>query len=174
MANPTEAMPLVREETPEDAAAIRKVTELAFHGLPHAGGDEQDIVERLRRVGDLSVSLVAELDGAVIGQITFSPAENADGSGPWFTLGPVSVIPPHQGMGIGAMLIETGMAMLKHNAALGCVLLGNPLYYQRFGFEVARDFAPEDVPAEYFSMRLFSSAVPSDRFSFHRAFSEEV
>ena len=89
-------MTSIRAETAADQHAIRSVTEAAFRGRPYAGGDEQDVIDRLRAAGVLTLSLVAEIDGEIIGHIAFSPAELSDDSQPWFALGPVSVLPEHQ------------------------------------------------------------------------------
>ena len=131
---------ILRVERPEDHAAIYALTAAAFADMPYAGGDEQDVVNRLRDAGALHLSLVAVLDDKLVGQATFSPAENADGSGPWYALGPISVDPALQGRGIGGRLINAGIAQLK--PALGCILTGNPDYYQRFGYEAAPDTPP--------------------------------
>ncbi|MEO0577369.1 MAG: N-acetyltransferase, partial [Pseudomonadota bacterium] len=82
---------IIREETATDYASIRAVTIDAFRGMPHAGGDEQDVIERLRAADALSLSLVATDNNDVVGHIAFSPAESADGAASWFALGPVSV-----------------------------------------------------------------------------------
>ena len=81
----------IRLEQAGDEAAIYKVTADAFRGRPYAGGDEQDLVHRLRELGQLTLSLVAVDKDRLVGQITFSPVTLSDGSEPWFGLGPVSV-----------------------------------------------------------------------------------
>ncbi len=165
---------VVREEKPADKDHIHRVTELAFRGRPYADGDEQEVVNRLRQVGALALSLVAVEDDALIAQITFSPAEIDDGSGPWFALGPVSVLPGRQGEGIGSLLINEGLARVEAMGALGCILTGNPDYYQRFGF----GFSPANVPAResaaHFMLKRFRGGPPEGAFSFHRAFYEDV
>lgn len=160
----------IRFETAADIAGIHKLTELAFRGRPYAGGDEQEVVDRLRDCGALTVSLVAVEEGQLVGQITFSPAEVTDTSAPWFALGPVSVIPDRQGDGIGASLIAAGTAEIVKLGALGCILTGNPAYYQRFGFEAAPDNAPSNEPAEFFMLKRLAGSKPSGRFAFHPAF----
>lgn len=164
----------IRKERVSDHDSIHLVTEQAFRDMSYAGGDEQDIVNRLRSVNALTLSLVAVLDEEVVGHIAFSPAEISNGSSPWFALGPVSVLPEYQQQGIGRALIETGLAQLREMNALGCILTGNPMYYQKFGFEVAVDNAPANEPAEFFMLKMLSSDVPDGRFSFHGAFYGEV
>lgn len=125
----------VRPERAEDAAAISALVTAAFLSAPYSGGNEAEIVERLRADGDLALALVAEnLDLAVIGHAAFSPIAVSDGSEGWYALGPVSVIPLRQKVGIGSALTEAGLARLRESGAAGCVVLGDPAYYGRFGF----------------------------------------
>lgn len=167
-------IPEIRLEIEDDVAMIRAITELAFRGRPYAGGDEQDVIDRLRAVGALTLSMVAIVDGALVGQITFSPATIDDGSLPWFALGPVSVTPSHQGKGIGASLIEHGLAKIGELGALGCILTGNPDYYRRFGFELSPENVPSNESAEFFMLKLLHGKKPDGQFAFHKAFYGEV
>ncbi|WOJ94818.1 N-acetyltransferase [Congregibacter variabilis] len=164
----------IRKEQGADHVIIRSITELAFRGMPYAGGDEQDVIERLRSANALTLSLVAVLDGELIGHIAFSPASAGDGSTPWFALGPISVLPAHQRQGVGQALIESGLAELKNMKALGCILTGNPMYYEKFGFQLAPENAPSNEPAEFFMMRQLSYSLPKGQFSFHDAFYGEA
>ena len=164
----------IRAETPRDYEAIHTVTEMAFRNRPYAGGDEQDVIVRLRRANALTKSLVAIDDGELIGQITFSPATNADRSGPWFALGPVSVTPKRQNQGVGSELIRQGIAALETLGALGCILTGNPAYYRRFGFELSPQTVPEVESAEYFMLKPLSGGPATGTFAFHSAFYKEV
>ena len=104
------------------------------------------------------------------GKITFSPAANSDGTTPWYALGPVSVMPEHQGLGIGAMLIEQGLAELREQGALGCILTGNPDYYRRFGFTLAPANVPVRESAEYFMLKAFTSTSPYRGVRIRRVF----
>ena len=164
----------IRPETHADYFAIRSITEQAFRNVPYAGGDEQKIIERLRFANALTLSLVATIDNELVGHIAFSPAIAGDSSGPWFTLGPLSVLPEYQCKGIGAQLIERGLEEISKLGPLGCILTGNPFYYSRFGFEVTPQNAPETVPGEYFLIKLFESVKPTGKFRFHRAFYGEL
>ncbi len=160
----------VRPETPADRDAIYAVTADAFRGRPYAGGDEQDVINRLRDRGALSLSLVAASGNDVVGQITISPATAEDGSGPWYALGPVSVAPERQGEGIGSRLIRAGLEDMTGRGALGCILTGNPDYYRRFDFEVMADHAPLREPGEFFMLKCLHGEAPAGRFEFHPAF----
>ncbi len=164
----------IREEKETDETAIRHLTEAAFRGRPYAGGDEQIVIDRLRASAALTLSLVAVQGEEVIGQITFSPAQLEDLSSPWFALGPVSVLPSRQGEGIGSALIEEGLDRIKVMGARGCILTGDPNYYSKFGFRLSPENCPRNEPAEYFQLKLFSERRLRGRFSFHRAFYEDV
>ena len=104
---------ILRDETPADIDAIRALTEEAFRTAPHADGTEHVIVDRLRAAGALTLSLVAEIDGAVAGHVAFSPVTLSDGSAGWYGLGPISVEPARQGEGIGSALVRAGLDRLK-------------------------------------------------------------
>ncbi len=162
--------PMIRAETPDDHAAIRDITQRAFAPMPFSNGDEPDLIEKLRGGGALVLSLVAELDSKVVGHIAFSPAFAADGSAGWYALGPVAVEPQLQKARIGTLLIETGIDMLRDRDAAGCVLVGNPNYYGRFGFKRFPDLAPENEPAEYFQILPLGEKTPDVVVGFHPLF----
>lgn len=160
----------LRAERPGDETAISAVTEAAFTGHPHSDGSEVGIVERLRLAGALTVSLVAEHDGQIVGHAAFSPVTIADGTPGWFGLGPVSVVPERQREGIGSALIRAGLEQLRQAGAAGCVVLGDPAYYGRFGY--AHDPAliyPCPMP-EAFQQQRFSGPVPKGAVAYHAAF----
>lgn len=165
-------MPTLRDERPDDADAIRELTREAFLTMPFASGDEHELVGALRRAGALTVSLVAEHDDHLVGHIAISPATAADGSAGWYAIGPVSVRPAVQRLGIGSLLINTGLQRLTARAALGCILTGNPDYYVRFGFRVEPELCPANEPAEFFMVKRLGTAIPQGPFQFHPAFHE--
>jgi len=140
----------IRTETPSDHDAIARVIEIAFARAAHASGTEAAIVERLRARGQLTLSLVAEEAGQVVGHVAFSPVTISDGTAGWCGLGPVAVLPDFQGSGIGRQLIEHGLDALRALGANGCVLLGDPAYYGRFGFSSGPELVYPGPPAEYF------------------------
>jgi putative acetyltransferase len=160
----------IRPERESDHAAIRAVTEAAFAGRPYADGDEQDVIDRLRAAGALSLSLVASSDGPVVGQVSFSPASLDGRAAPWCALGPVSVAPHRQREGIGSRLIEAGLAEMQRRSAHGCILVGDPAYYARFGFAPAPAHCPDREPATNFMLKLLGTTRPEGRFAFHGAF----
>jgi putative hydrolase of the HAD superfamily len=137
----------IREERPDDHAAIRRVHEAAF-GQPA----EADLVDGLRAAGDLvpELSLVAERDGAVIGHIAFSRAR-LDSGDVVLALAPVGVRPEHQGTGAGSALNRAGLERAARTEFPLVVVLGHAGYYPRFGFRPAASLgviAPFDVPEE--------------------------
>jgi len=161
---------LIRDEREDDAETITVVTAAAFETLEISDHTEQFIVKALRAAGALTVSLVAEVDGAVVGHIAFSPIAISDGTPDWYGLGPVSVLPKDQRMGIGKALIWEGLARLKGLGAKGCCLVGHPEYYGRFGFENVTGLGLEGVPPEAFFALAFDGPMPHGSVAFHEAF----
>ncbi len=161
---------IVRPEREEDIDAIRALTETAFKTAPHADGTEHLIIDRLRAAGALTLSLVAEAGGAIVGHVAFSPVALSDGSEDWYGLGPISVDPARQGEGIGGKLIREGLERLKALGATGCVLLGDPVYYSRFGFEPDPKLTLDGVPPEYFMRVAFSPVYGEGTVSYHPGF----
>lgn len=124
-------MTIVRPENADDAAAIR-----AVHVASFPTDAEAALVDLLREAGHLTVSLVAVVDGRIVGHIAFSPVSTAGGTS-GAGLAPVAVLPKHRRSGIAADLVTRG---LRECAARGCgwaVVLGDPGYYSRFGFTAA-------------------------------------
>lgn len=160
----------IRTETPGDASQITEVINRAFEGKWYAEGDEADLVVRLRALDDLAISLVAVCEGQVIGQIAFSPAELDGCFTGWFGLGPVAVHPDYQGWGVGSALMLAGFKELTELDAKGCILVGDPNFYGRFGFVLAPDNCPDDQPREYFMVKTLRAEVPVGQFAFHPAF----
>lgn len=161
---------LVREELPQDAATIHDVTVAAFEHAPHTNHTEQFIVGALRSSGQLSLSLVAEHGGHVIGHVAVSPVTIADGSARWYGLGPISVAPEHQGTGVGTRLMERALVELRELGASGCVVLGDPAYYARFGFRAEPSLVLPGVPPEYFQALTFRGPPPSGVVTYHESF----
>jgi len=162
---------IIRPETSQDVNAIEQVTIAAFDGRPYGDGTEHLIINRLRDMGAMSLSLVAEMDGKVVGHVAFSVVTiNGEDIG-WYGLGPVSVVPELQKQGIGSQLIKEGLSLIKEKGAKGCVLEGSPVYYQRFGFKAYPGLFYEGAPAlEYFMALPFYENVPQGKVEFHKAF----
>src|SRR5512136_357420 len=126
---------IIRSETDADVAVITEVTVAAFKTLEISNHTEQFIIAALRAAKALTVSLVAEVNGGVIGHIAFSPVTISDSTRNWYGLGPVSVRPEYQRQGVGKALIQEGLSRLKDLNARGCCLVGHPDYYRKFGFQ---------------------------------------
>ena len=163
---------VIRPERESDIRAIRSITDLAFRPMAFSDGSEPAIIDRLRERGDLILSLVAEIDGAVVGHVAFSPASIGDSVGDgWYGLGPVAVEPSRQRTGIGTRLIEEGLRLLRTRGARGVVLIGSADYYPRFGFVVDGRLRYENLPGELVQWLAFgSSPPPPGEIRFSRAF----
>jgi len=161
---------LIRSETSADVSAIAEVTVAAFKTLAISNHTEQFIIAALRAAKALTVSLVAEVDGRVVGHIAFSPVTISDGSPNWYGLGPVSVLPECQRRGIGSALIQEGISRLKDLGARGCCLVGHPEYYRRFGFQNIRGLGHEGVPEEVFFALSLGGHIPQGIVEFHAGF----
>ena len=160
----------IRHETNGDEDRIRLVTIEAFKTLEVSDQTEHFVIDALRATGALTLSLVAELDGRVVGHIAFSPVSLSDGTTDWYGLGPVSVLPAYQRTGIGSALTREGLARLKELGAKGCCLVGHPGYYTKFGFENTPGLVLEGVPPEVFFALSFDGRHPSGQVFFHQAF----
>jgi predicted N-acetyltransferase YhbS len=161
----------IRPERPGDEAAIHDVTEIAFANHAHSDGTEPAIIEILRATGELTLSLVAEAEGMVVGHVAFSPALLSNGAQGWQTLGPISVHPDWQHQGIGRALIEAGSAHWRGAGGQGIVLVGSPDLYGRFGFVRGTPLHLEGPLAEYFQVLAFADAIPAASVDFAPAFS---
>lgn len=161
---------LIRDEAEHDAAVITEVTVAAFESLEISGHTEQFIVKALRSAAALTISLVAEVDGRVVGHIAFSPVAISDGTRDWYGLGPVSVLPQYQRRGIGKALVVEGLSRLKARGAKGCCLVGHPQYYRKFGFENVTTLVLDGVPPEVFFVLSFDGTFPRGCVTFHEGF----
>lgn len=160
----------IRLEKPGDAAEIHRVTQEAFSVAEHSSGTEGAIIDSLRSAGALSLSLVATVDDRIVGHAAFSPVTIHGSDQDWFGLGPVGVRPDVQRTGIGGRLIRDGLARLKVAGAKGCVVLGEPGYYRRFGFAADAALTFDGVPPEYFMALSFGGSSPSGPVMYQPAF----
>lgn len=160
----------IRHEIPADAPAVADVTVAAFRSAEHSSGTEQHIVGALRDAGQLAVSLVAEERGQLVGHVAVSPVTLSDGTTGWYGLGPVSVLPKYQGRRLGTRLVAGALTELRALGAAGCVVLGEPGYYARFGFGHEPGLVLPGVPARYFQAIVFRGAAPSAQVAYHASF----
>ncbi|WP_144207214.1 GNAT family N-acetyltransferase [Shewanella donghaensis] len=161
----------IRLEKPSDIQGIHQTTVAAFLEAPHTDHTEQFIVDALRNAGVLSVSLIAEDSFQIVGHVALSLVSISDGSSDWYGLGPISVLPMQQNKGIGSKLMNAALKALNNLNANGCVLLGDPNYYRRFGFEPIDGLVLPDVPVEYFQALLLQGANPSGIVTYDKSFS---
>lgn len=160
----------IRSERPGDSSAIHALTEAAFASEPHSSHAEQFIVKALRESGRLTLSLVAEGESNIVGHVAISPVSISSGASGWFGLGPISVCPQRQGQGIGSQLMHAVLEALKKLGGEGCIVLGDPNYYGRFGFKIRPALTFPGVPAEYFQALSFNGDFPNGEVRYHEAF----
>jgi putative acetyltransferase len=165
---------IVRDERESDFAEIRAITVAAFAGEPHSRQTEAAIIEALRGAGALTVSLVAVEDDQIVGHIALSPVSiNGNAELGWYGGGPLAVRPDRQRCGIGSSLVRAGLARLVELGAQGCVLVGDPVYYGRFGFRSDASLVLANVPPEFFQVLTLGEWTPSGTVAFHPAFAVE-
>jgi len=162
---------IIRNEIGSDVETISEITKAAFESLAISNHTEQFIICALRDANALTISLVAEVEKKVVGHIAFSPVTISDGSPDWYGLGPISVVPKLQKQGIGKSLVYEGLSLLKALGAKGCVLVGDPGYYERFGFRNLTDLFIGGVPQQYFLALPFEESKTSGTVVFHEGFS---
>ncbi len=144
---------MIRKENAFDNENIYAVVKCAFESADHADGNEQDLVDALRSGESYipELSLVAEVDGAIVGHILFTKAWV--GNTQVLALAPLSVLPGYQRMGIGSALIQEGHRIAAELGYSYSIVLGSETYYPKFGYAPADTFgiiAPFDVPRENF------------------------
>jgi len=160
----------IRNEHAEDIDTITKLTTAAFEHEEHSSHTEQFIVNALRRCNQLTISLVAVENNEIIGHIAISPVTVSSGARGWFGLGPISVWPDRQGQGIGSALMKAALAELQRLGGVGCVVLGDPGYYGRFGFKAHPGLELPGVPHEYFQALCFGGELATGTVQYHAAF----
>lgn len=160
----------IREESRSDIPAISRVTIAAFQFAPHSSHTEELIVDALRSDGKLTVSRVATHNDEVVGHVAASPITIAGAESNWYGLGPVSVLPSHQRRGVGSALVMDALVALSSSGAAGCVVLGDPVFYERFGFKANDALTLPGAPPGNFLAVAFDSSTPKGVVSYHGAF----
>lgn len=122
----------IRDEQPADASQVRMLLDAAFPDEPVG-----QLVDDLRDAGDLTISLVAEQEGVIVGQSAFSPVAMAPGLVRVLQLSPLAVAEPCRRQGVGAGLVRAGIERCQSHGVSAILVLGNPAYYGRFGFDPA-------------------------------------
>ncbi len=143
----------IRTEREEDYSQIYEVVKKAFEKAEHSDGNEQDLVEKLRKNKAYinSLSLVCEDNDKIIGYVMFT--KNKIGKVTGLTLAPLAILPKYQHRRLGTLLVKSGLKIAKELGYEYVVVLGNPKYYNRFGFVTSKEFgikSPFDVPSKNF------------------------
>lgn len=146
---------IIQQERPNDYQAVENVIERAFKNAPHSDGNEHILVQKLRNSPSFipELSLIAKVDNQIVGHILLTKIQIKNHTE--LALSPISVLPEFQNQGIGKALINQAHKIandLKFNCI---VLLGEPEYYGKFGYQTAQNFhitAPFDVPSEYYQV----------------------
>ena len=162
----------IRAERQNDIKAIHELTLKAFAPMPFSNGSEAPIIDQLRNDGDLVVSRVAERNNQIIGHIAFSPVTINNENRGWYGLGPVAVDPEFQKKGVGRKLINAGLSRIKQMDAMGCVLIGDPGYYHRFGFQSDGRLIYGDIPSPFVQWLSFGAQKPSGILKYASAFEQ--
>lgn len=144
---------LIRKEELKDYERIYSVVKAAFDSAEHSDGNEHDLVNALRKGEEFipDLSLVAEMDGKIVGHIMFTRAKV--GNDIVLALAPLSVLPKYQRKGIGISLIKEGHGIAQKLGYEYSVVLGSEKYYPRAGYVPADSLGikpPFDVPSENF------------------------
>lgn len=160
----------IRFEQPTDVTEIRSLITGAFSPALYYEGAEAAIVDFLREAGEMTLSLVAEVAGEILGHAAFSPVSINGSSTAWVGLGPISVHLNHRNRGIGAALIREGVQQAKNLKAHGCVTVGNLHYYKDFGFKNHVGMHLTGAPTKDFLTMPFGDDIPSGEVLFHNAF----
>lgn len=158
---------MIRQERPQDFDQVHRIIQQAFANLPQSDHKEQYLVSRLRKSDDFipELSLVAEIDGKVVGHILLTRIQiiNGDQILPALALAPVSVLPAFQKRGIGAELMNTAHQKAKASGYQSVIVLGHAHYYPRFGYKRADSFGielPFEAPKEHcFALELVEGAL---------------
>ena len=150
----------IRKELPRDYQLVRAINKEAF-------GQETEgaIVYKIRTACSDTLALVALKDGIIVGHIFFSPVilSGEDGIYSGMGLAPMAVLPDYQNQGVGSLLVNEGLRLLKEMRVPFVVVLGHPNYYPRFGFETASQYGLksqwEGVPDDAFMVLFLDESV---------------
>ena len=165
---------LIRQERPDEWEAIDALTTEAFRTMPYSQGTEAAIIRALRHRGRLTLSLVALEEDGLVGHVAFSPATIDGAEAGWFALGPISVRPDRQRMGIGRALIAAGLDHLRAADAAGCLLVGSPDVYAGSGFRSEGRLTYPGLDSALVQWIAFTGALPKGEVGFDPAFAAKA
>ncbi len=157
----------VRTEQPQDYSEVSDLIQKAFESDPHSDHIEAQLVEALRKPENFipELSIVAEVDGKVVGHVLLTPVKIKNKDNEWdsLALAPISVLPVYQNQGIGSQLIKEAHSRARKIGYKSIVLIGHENYYLKFGYLRAEKYGirfPFDVPAENaFAIELTEGAL---------------
>lgn len=159
----------IRPERPDDAPGVGELLDAAF-----GGPAESRLVERLRANGDLVLTLVATDAAAIAGYIAWPRLwiETAQQRLPAVGLAPLAVAPQRQRRGIGSALTREGLAQLRARGESLAFVLGDPVYYRRFGFtvEAASGYVSKYAGAHFMALKLSDVSPSAGRVRYPAAF----
>lgn len=158
----------IRNEAAADVPAIGGLVTEALRMLPQATGTEAAIVTRLRAANALTLALVAEDRGMLIGYLAASAAR-VGAQGGWGLIGPLVVLPSRHRQGIGSALMAEALRRLRATCR-GAALVGDPAYYARFGFSAFPGLGVSGCPPEVVLALPFDGSTPSGELIHHPAF----
>ena len=164
---------IIREEQSSDIDKIWKVNSEAFETV-----SEANLVNALRDSGCTFISLLAEVEGKVVGHILFTPVELTNGKNNLKIIGlaPMAVLNQYQNRGVGSKLVKAGLERCQSLAYDAVVVLGHPTYYPKFGFEPSVNYGIKseyEVPDEAFMiLELVPDALKNHMgvIKYHQAF----
>lgn len=160
----------IRNEEAGDTDVIDTIVKEAFSHQSHHAHTQHLILAGLRREEALALSLVAVTDQTVVGNIAFTEVEISDGSPGWFGLALLVVAAGMQKKGVGSALVRDGLLKLRQRGAQGCVVLGEPAFFSRFGFKNNSDLMIEETPQENFLALAFADKGTAGVVSYHPLF----
>lgn len=169
---------LIRPHEPGDYETVRRIYAEAFRKpeSPESVPWESDLFGELLAAGDVvhELSFTAVKDDVAVGHVTASKATVA--THPVVAVGPIGVLPEHQGRGIGTALMHAHLDAADTAGVPLIVLLGSPRYYGRFGFRRAEEMgviSPEPTWGDAFQARPLTAYTPAVRglFAYAPAFS---
>lgn len=161
---------VIRDEAAGDEGPIDDVLHAAFRDHPFSRQNEAAIVQSLRRDGALRLSLVATVDGAVVGHLAGSAVRVQGQHAGWCGLGPIGVLPGRQRAGIGSTLVRSALRRLAGRGVPGCVVLGDPAWYGRFGFAAHPGLVLPGAPGSHFLALALAGPLPQGEVAYPAAF----
>jgi putative acetyltransferase len=167
---PTDTSYVIRDQMAADKRAVHELIVHAFKTMPFACGCEQFVMDALWETGGAVVALVAEDSGTLVGQAAFSKVIVAGRDVAWHGCGPVAVLPERQNRGIGSALMRAGLERLRALGSQGCVLVGHPNFYDRFGFRPTPQMFEPGVPPDVIMALPFGASTPTGEVTFAPAF----